>query len=111
MNYRLLRHLLFKVVKEESDFKKIKKVTLDTGDVSFLIPSYFEDCYRWDIKKEIFLIDSSLEIIIIKALSFCRNCKNTFSNVENKTICHNCKKDDTYLLLGRDIIIKEIEVK
>ena len=28
---RLLRHLLFKVVKEESDFKKIKKLTLDTG--------------------------------------------------------------------------------
>ena len=86
-------------------------MTLDTGDVSFLIPSYFEDCYRWDIKKEIFLIDSSLEIIIIKALSFCRNCKNTISTVENKTICHNCKKDDTYLLLGRDIIIKEIEAE
>ena len=46
MNYRFLRHLLFKAVKEESDFKKIKKVTLDTGDVSSLIPSYFEDCYR-----------------------------------------------------------------
>ncbi|MDD7607335.1 MAG: hypothetical protein SPJ52_01635 [Candidatus Enterosoma sp.] len=28
---RLLRHLLFKAVKEESDFKKIKKVSLDIG--------------------------------------------------------------------------------
>ena len=54
MNYRLLRHRLFKVVKEDSDFKKIKKVPLDIGDVSSMIPSYFEDCYRLAIKKEFF---------------------------------------------------------
>ena len=48
----LLCHRLFKVVKEESDFNKIKKVTLDIGEMSSMIPSYFEDCYIGAIKKE-----------------------------------------------------------
>ena len=37
-------------------------------------------------------------------------CKNTFSTIENGKKCPYCGSENTYLLKGQEVNIKEIEV-
>ena len=96
---------------EENKASKVNKVTLEIGEVSSVIPSYFKDCYSWAIKKEELLKDSILDLIIVEAISFCDDCKKTYQTTKYGKTCPHCKSDNTYLVTGRDVIIKNIEVE
>lgn len=96
---------------KENDVKKVKKITLEVGEVSLIVPDYFKDCYNWAIKKEELLKDAQLEMITVEALSCCDDCKEVYSTTEYGKICPNCHSENTYLVTGRDVIIKDIEVE
>ena len=36
---------------QENNAKSIKEITLEVGEVSTIVPSYFKDCFSWAIKK------------------------------------------------------------
>lgn len=96
-------------VAKENDVKEIKAVTLEIGEVSTVIPSYLEDCWNWAVKRTSFMPNAALKVDTIKALTYCEDCKGTYETVANGKVCPLCSSENTYLVQGNEVSIKEIE--
>lgn len=94
----------------QNNVKRIAKVTLEIGEVSAIVNDYLEDCWNWNAKKSELLKDSKLEIINIKAVSYCDACHKKYETVKYGKICPFCGSSNTYLLRGNEANLKEIAV-
>ena len=70
----------------ENQAEKVRKVVLQIGEVSTIIPYYLKDCWKWKCSKE------------------------TYPTVQHGKICPDCCSEHTYLVQGNEHQIKEIEV-
>lgn len=105
-------HIISEVDKiaEENNVKEVKSVTLEIGEVSAVVPKYMEDVWNWACEnKSVRMKGCKLIIIILKAISYCEDCKKTYSTLEGKK-CPHCGSDNTYLVEGDKVSIKNIEV-
>lgn len=109
--------IVFHIIKEVDEIaknnggKQVKKVTLEIGQVSSVIPSYVTDCWTWAIKnKSIYMQNAKLEIISLKAISFCDDCKKTFDTINNGKECPICHNHNTYLITGDEVKIQSISI-
>ncbi len=93
----------------ENNLTKVSSVTLEVGEVSGIVPVFLTDCWKWAVEKSPLLQGSELKIETIKAVTFCNGCEKTYSTLEYKKICPYCQSEDTYLLTGNEVNIKEIE--
>lgn len=89
--------------------KKINSVTMQIGEVSTVIPSYFEDCWNWAVQKETVLKNAKVKIEPIEAITHCETCNQNYKTVAYGKICPFCGSEHTYLLQGNEIFIKELE--
>lgn len=96
-------------VAKENDITEIASVTLELGQVSGVIPSYMDDCWKWAIKKTEYLQNAELIIEEIPAVTYCEDCEQTYATVEYGKICPHCQSEHTYLIQGNEANIKEIE--
>lgn len=94
----------------ENNITRINSVTVEIGEVSTVVPYLFEDCWNWAVKKETVLKDAKINIQVVSAVTHCESCGENFPTVENGKICPHCKSEDTFLLEGNGIYIKQIEV-
>lgn len=107
--------IIFHIIKsieevgEENNLSSVQSVTLEVGEVSTVIPDYLKDCWRWAADKTELLKGAELKVEIISAVTICEDCGNTYPTVEFAKICPNCKSENTYLLTGNEVSIKEIE--
>lgn len=97
-------------IAKENKVKEVTKLTLEIGEVSSIVPSYFSDCFEWAKKKTDYMEDTELEMIILEGLSYCRDCKKTYKTTEYEKKCPHCGSDNTYLVTGDEMRIKDIEV-
>ena len=97
-------------IAKENNVKRVNSVTIEIGEVSTVIPYYFEDCWNWAVKKETVLKDAKLYIEKIEAVTYCENCNKEYPTVAHGKICPFCGSEKTYLLTGNEITIKQIEV-
>jgi hydrogenase nickel incorporation protein HypA/HybF len=97
-------------IAEENNVKRVNSVTIEIGEVSAVIPYYFEDCWNWAVKKEIVLKDAKIIIEKIDAVTHCEDCGKNYPTVKHGKICPYCKSERTYLITGNEINIKQIEV-
>ena len=97
-------------IAKENKVKEVTKLTLEIGEVSSIVPSYFSDCFEWAKKKTDYMEDTELEMIILEGLSYCRDCKKTYKTTEYAKKCPHCGRDNTYLVTGDEMRIKDIEV-
>ena len=97
-------------IAEENNVKRVNSVTIEIGEVSTVIPYYFEDCWNWAVKKETVLKDAKLYIEKIEAVTHCENCGKDYPTVAHGKICPHCGSEKTFLLTGNEIAIKQIEV-
>ena len=97
-------------IAKENKVKEVTKLTLEIGEVSSIVPSYFSDCFEWAKKKTDYMKDTELEKIILEGLSYCRDCKKTYKTKKKKKKCPHCGSDNTYLVTGDEMRIKDIEV-
>jgi hydrogenase nickel incorporation protein HypA/HybF len=108
--------IVFHVIKsvneiaEQNKVARVHSVTVEIGEVSTVIPYYFEDCWNWAVKKETVLKDAKIIIETIPAVTYCENCGKNYPTVKHGKICPFCSSDKTYLLTGNEINIKQIEV-
>lgn len=93
----------------ENKVTKINAVTVEIGEVSTVIPYYFEDCWKWAVKKETVLKDAKIIIETIRAVTHCEDCGKDYPTVAHGKTCPHCGSGNTYLLTGNEIIIKQIE--
>ena len=96
-------------VAQEQKLSKVSKVVLEVGEVSTVIPSYLEDCWKWAVKKHELMKDSVLIPEKIEAITYCEDCKKTYETVKYAKICPYCKSENTFLIQGNEVQIKEIE--
>ena len=97
-------------VAESNHVIKVTKLTLEVGEVSGIVPSYFKDCYEWSKRRTKYMQECELNMIITKAITFCKNCKKTYPTVTYGRICPHCKSEDNYLVTGDEINIVDISV-
>ena len=82
---------------KENNVSKVTRLTLEVGEVSSIVPSYFSDCFE-------------LEMIILEGVSYCKDCKKTYKTAEYAKKCPHCGSDNTYLVTGNELRIKDIAV-
>ena len=99
-----------KQVAEENKVDKVASVTIELGEVSGVIPEYLEDCWNWACKKEPVMVGAKLNIETMEAITFCEDCRKEYSTMKYAKICPHCGSENTYLLKGRDVNIKDITV-
>lgn len=107
--------IVFNIIKsieelgEENSLTQVSTVTLEVGEVSTIVPEYLTDLWKWAADKSQLLKGSQLIIEVLSAVTYCENCGKTYSTVEYKKICPYCQSEDTYLVTGNEVNIKEIE--
>ena len=97
-------------VAKDNNAKSVKECTLELGEVSSVVKEYFLDLWNWEIKKHPLLVDSKINIITLKAKSFCEDCEKTYDTKEYGITCPYCSSKKTYLLTGNEINLKNIKI-
>ena len=98
-------------VAEENKAERVIALNMEVGEVSSVVPDLFRDCFDWAKKKTKFMQDTQLNLIVLEAISYCEHCKRTYKTTAYAKTCPFCGKDDTYLVTGNEINIKDIEVR
>lgn len=96
-------------VAKEQNLTKVSSVTLEVGEVSTVIPSYLEDCWKWACKRSPLMEGAELKHETLKAVTLCEDCQRTYETVKYAKICPYCNSENTYLIEGNGVQIKEIE--
>ena len=97
-------------VAEAHNVKKIKSVTLEFGEVSGIVTSYLYDYWNWYSKKYPMFEGSTLYCEEIPAVTWCDDCKITYSTVTYGKTCPHCGSGHTWLIRGNEMRIKSVEV-
>ena len=95
----------------ENNVKKIRRVTVEIGEVSTVIPHLFEDVWKWAVKKEDILRECELDIQIVHALTHCDECGTDYPTVKHGKTCPQCGSGKTWLIQGNEMVIKELEIE
>ena len=95
-------------VAKENNVSAVKSVTLEIGQVSGVIHSYLEDCWKWAVNRTEVMKGCELIIEEIPALTWCEDCETTYDTVKYAKICPNCGSEHTYLKQGNEFSVKEI---
>ena len=98
-----------KEVAAENDITKVESVTLQLGTVSAVVPNLLEDCWKWAVDREELMKGCELVIEPIEAITFCEDCGKTYRTVDFGKTCPHCGSEHTYLVVGNEVQIKEIE--
>ncbi len=101
----VLKTLEKTMVKEQ--LTHIDKVVLQVGEISGVIPSYIEECFKAAIYKTQFE-DLKLEIEIIPGIVRCNECSEEFNGYIQNLKCPNCNSQSLTPISGLDFLIKEI---
>lgn len=96
-------------VAAENQLKKVNAVTIELGEVSGVLHNYLDDCWNWACAKNELMSGARLQIEVIPAITFCEDCKGTYETVKHGKICPLCGSENTYLISGNEINMKEIE--
>ena len=98
-------------IAKENQALEVASIVMEIGEVSGVVVSYFRECYQWAKERVPALKNAELEVIVVKAISYCKNCRKTFPTAEHGKKCPHCGSEDTYLVYGNELNIKEIKVK
>ena len=98
-------------IAKENKVKSVTSLTIEVGEVSTVVPEYFSDCFEWAKKKTEYLQNCKLNLVVLSALSYCEDCKQTFPTVANGKKCPHCGSEHTYLVSGNEVKMKQIEVE
>lgn len=94
---------------EENALTKIGSVTLEVGEVSGIIPDYLADFWLYARKSHPILAEAELKIEALPGVTFCQDCKQTYSTVAHGKECPHCHSFNTFLVTGNEYNLKEIE--
>ena len=100
-----------KEVAEANHVEHVSAVVMDIGEVSTIVPSYLQDCWRWAADKEDLLRGCELKINLLPAVTHCDGCGRDYGTVAHGKTCPHCGSGETWLLHGNEVEIKQIEVQ
>lgn len=93
----------------EEKLTAVGSITLQVGEVSGIVPDYLSDFWLYARKKSELLKETELKIEKLDAVTYCQDRKKTYSPVQYGKECPYCKSGNTFLVIGNEFSIKEIE--
>lgn len=96
-------------VAQQNKVARIRRVTLQLGEVSGVVESYLQDCWKWAATKSEILPDAVLTVEIIPAVTLCEGCGRQYPTVQYGRTCPHCQSPHTHLVQGNEMLIKEVE--
>lgn len=96
---------------KQNDVEKVTELTLEVGEVSGVVKEYFEDAFKWFIKKSEYMKECVLKYVPIAGISYCEDCKKTYPTTKYGKQCPYCNSLRTYLVSGKEVFIKDIKVE
>ena len=96
---------------KQNNVDKVIELTIEVGEVSGVIKEYFEDAFKWFIKKTEYMKECKLVYVPIQGISYCEDCKNTYPTTKYGKECPKCHSLHTYLVSGQEVLIKDIKVQ
>ena len=95
---------------QEHGVEHVNTVVMNIGEVSTVVPEYLTDCWRWAADKEELLKGCELKCNILPAVTYCEDCGKEYPTVKHGKTCPFCGSENTWLLKGNEVEIKEIVV-
>lgn len=68
-------------VAKENHVARIQRVTLQLGEVSGVVESYLQDCWKWAATKSEILPGAALTVEQIPAITLCEDCGQQYPTV------------------------------
>ena len=93
-------------VGQENGLTRIASVTMELGQVSGAVARELVSCWDWAVQKSDLLRGAALHIETLEAVT---RCGRDYPTVPQGRVCPYCGSEDTWLLRGDGISIKEIE--
>ena len=78
-------------VAKENHVARIQRVTLQLGEVSGVVESYLQDCWKWAAAKSEILPGAALTVEQIPAITLCEDCGQQYPTVPHGRTCPHCK--------------------
>ncbi len=98
---------LLEEIMKEQNLKKVTAVNIECGELSGILPDYFEEC--WNVaRQEGVFNNTQLNLIRIPAVARC-TCGTEYEMLKNSRICPKCSKSDYKVIRGREFNILSIE--
>ena len=95
----------------DNGLTEIASVTLELGEVSGAIPKELVSCWDWAVQKSDLLLGAALHIETLPAVTHCGGCGRDYDTVPQGRTCPYCGSEDTWLVQGNEVNIKEIEAQ
>ena len=92
----------------EQGLHEVKKIVLEVGELSGVVPRYMEACYPAAVYKT-FMENTVLDLETIPGIVRCRSCGKEFNAMAHDFACPDCGGQDMEILSGNDVLIKEIQ--
>lgn len=86
----------------------VRRVTLEIGEVSGILPEFLTDCWEWARKRSDFIRYAELKCESVEAVTLCLDCQKHYPTVKHGKFCPHCHGDNTVLETGNEYNIKEI---
>ena len=96
-------------IAEENALTSVSSVTLELGEVSGVVPHELTSCWNWAVAQTEGLKGAELKIETIPAVTLCESCNRTYPTVPQGRVCPLCGSEETVLVRGNEINLKEIE--
>ncbi len=95
---------------KQNNVKQVLELTLEVGEVSGVVKEYFVDAFDWAKKRTEYMKETKLNYVTIEGISYCQDCKEAFKTTAYGKKCPHCGSDNTYLVTGREVSIRDIKV-
>lgn len=90
--------------------RRIKEINIELGELSGMLPEFFEKYYSIVIENREILKDSELKIHMIPGEGLCRNCNTLYNVSHNQGVCPRCTSRNKKILSGMDLVLKNIVI-
>lgn len=92
----------------ENHIEKIASVTFELGELSGMLPVFFEKYYPVVTEDRPRFEGSKLIMKVIPGQALCGECESLYNVMKNEGACPLCKSREKTILGGRDFSIREI---
>ncbi len=98
-------------IAEENGAKKVKKIVVDVGKTSGVMPYYMYKYYP-EASKGTIIEGAELVCEEIPVKAFCEECSNEYYPVkENRYLCPHCGGRKARIIEGRDVALRNVEIE
>ena len=95
----------------EQGLTDVASVTLELGQVSGVVPRELESGWKWAVARTELMPRAQLRFETVHAITHCDGCGRDYDTVPQGRMCPYCGSEDTWLVQGNEVNIKEIEAQ